>query len=100
MSGLLVLGLLGSMSEQLLLLVPCSSQAAPGTLSGDDASPVPGLAGTFKASNSPSLICGLKGPTHDAPLAGWGKGFFSSGYGWAAVFCAVVQIGQQDRVSV
>ena len=33
--------LLGGMSEQLALLVPCSSQAAPGTLTGDDASPVP-----------------------------------------------------------
>jgi len=58
------------MSEQLALLVSCSSQAAPGALSDDVASPVPGLAGTFKATNSPTLICGLKSPTHDAPLAG------------------------------
>src|SRR5690606_18404306 len=60
--------------EQFALLLSCSSQAAPGALSDDVASPVPGLAGTFRPPNSPSLIRGLKSPTHDAPLAGWGKG--------------------------
>ncbi|MBV6274289.1 hypothetical protein KVP09_15450 [Alcaligenaceae bacterium CGII-47] len=60
------------MSEQLavLVLVLFSSQAAPGALLGDDASPVPGLAGTFKTPNSLSLICGLKRPTQDAPRTG------------------------------
>ena len=54
--------LLGGMSEQLVLLVPCSSQAAPGTQSGDDASPVPALAGTFRPQIRLRSFVALKVP--------------------------------------
>jgi len=67
-----------SMSEQLALLVPYSSQAAPGTLSGDDASPVPGLAGTFRPQIRLRSFVALKVPHMTHPWRGGEKIDFSS----------------------
>src|SRR5690606_26263263 len=33
-----------------------------------------GALSDFPSPNSPTLTCGPKSPTHDAPLAGWGNG--------------------------
>src|SRR5690606_33307933 len=87
-----------SMLEQLALLVPYSSQAAPGTLSGDDASPVPGLAGTFRPQIRLRSFVALKVPHMTHPRRGRKHDCFSRGWEQTVVSRAVGHKGRKNSV--
>ena len=66
------------MSEQHTLLMSCSSQAAPGPLSDDDASPVPDLAGPFRPQIRIRSFVALKVPHMTHPVRGKETACFST----------------------
>jgi hypothetical protein len=88
------------MSEQLAMLVSCSSQAAPGSLSDDDASPIPGLAGPFRPQIRLRSFVALKVPHMTHPWRGEERADFSRGCGEMALAGAVGQKGLHSRVIV
>lgn len=86
------------MSEQLALLVPCSSQAPPGAPSDDAASPFPGLTETFRPQIRLRSLVALKVPHKTHPGGGRKSVYFSRNCEQTAVSRAVGHKEQKNSV--